>query len=335
MPAERPIEARYRRWSFTSYKLENFEKNWEEFYMNKAFKYLIMGYERGAREHREHLQCYIEFYSKKTMDQVKELWGEPSLHCEPSKGTAEQNKEYCSKDGNWKEFGHFTSQGKRSDLEDCVEMIKEGADLLDIAEKHAGDAVRYFNGLMKIKDLYDRKRQKNTPPTPTEVIVFIGKAGSGKTHHAYELAGPDAYKFMCQQSGKVYFDGYDKQKTIWFDEFSGSTMPFHLWCSLVDKWGCRVETKGSSVEVIGLKRVIISTIEYPGEWWANSARFLKDPGQLWRRISKVYFIPGGAGYDRFYKPMLIDKEDWPRICDAYLDNLQTMAVEYEDELIVC
>ena len=41
-----------------------------------------------------------------------------------------------------------------------------------------------------------------------EVIVYLGKSGSGKSHHwndpAYQQSG---YKYPVQQNGKVYFDG--------------------------------------------------------------------------------------------------------------------------------
>ena len=43
-----------------------------------------------------------------------------------------------------------------------------------------------------------------------EVIVYLGKSGSGKSHHCWD--DPDyqqsGYKYPVQQNGKVYFDGY-------------------------------------------------------------------------------------------------------------------------------
>lgn len=337
MPASNPAICRARRWSLTVWNLENFNR--DDFWNNQVgggnIKYLVIGKEIGSRTQRDHLQCYVEFREKKGLAGIKKLFNDNTLHAEKSVGNGPTNRDYCIKEGNFKEFGRMGQQGRRSDLENIRDMLQEGADLIDIAEEHPGDFIRYSTGIMRMKDLMDRKRQKEADPLAPEVIVYIGRAGSGKTHHAYQNGGRNAYKYLCQQSGKVYFDGYEGQTTIWFDEFSGSTMPFNLWCRLADKWGCRVETKGSSVEVIGLQKIIISTIEFPGEWWANSPRFLKDPKQLWRRLSKVYFVPGGTGYDRYYQPMLIDEDDWPRICETYLDNLQTMAVECEDESFVC
>lgn len=92
-----------------------------------------------------------------------------------------------------------------------------------------------------------------------EVIVYLGKSGSGKSHHcwedpAYQQSG---YKYPVQQNGKVYFDGYSGESTIWFDEFGGSVLPFNVFLRLADKYETRVETKGGSV-VFHLNKILIN-----------------------------------------------------------------------------
>lgn len=47
------------------------------------------------------------------MSAVKAILGEDTLHLEPAKGNEEQNREYCMKDGNYREFGEYDpEQGK-------------------------------------------------------------------------------------------------------------------------------------------------------------------------------------------------------------------------------
>ena len=89
---------------------------------------------------------------------------------------------------------------------------------------------------------------------------------------------------------KIYFDGYNNQKTLWFDEFSRKTMPFTKFCQIADRYPGRYETKGGSVLIYGLKKILISTVEYPALWWAGSDRYNKDPEQLFRRLTKCYYL---------------------------------------------
>ena len=89
---------------------------------------------------------------------------------------------------------------------------------------------------------------------------------------------------------KIYFDGYNREKTLWFDEFNGRTMPFTTFCQLADRFSGRYETKGESVLIYGLKKILISTAEYPALWWSGSDRYNKDPEQLYRRLTKCYYL---------------------------------------------
>jgi hypothetical protein len=81
-------------------------------------------------------------------------------------------------------------------------------------------------------------------PTRMErtTYVYWGSTGSGKSHKAWELAGPSAYskdprsKFWC---------GYQGQEVVVIDEFRGGIDVAHVlrW---LDKYPVYVETKGSS-----------------------------------------------------------------------------------------
>ena len=95
-------------------------------------------------------------------------------------------------------------------MEDIYERRQVGEDLLDIIQDHPGSGIRYFRGLVAVKSLLDQKRQRLEERVMPEVIVYLGKSGSGKSYHcwndpAYQQSG---YKYPVQQNGKVYFDGY-------------------------------------------------------------------------------------------------------------------------------
>lgn len=116
---------------------------------------------------------------------------------------------------------------------------------------------------------------------------------------------------------------------MWFDEFGGTTLPFSLFLRVVDKWDNRVETKGGSVLVSGLRKVLISTTTYPNKWWANSPKYLEDPQQLWRRLSRVYYIPRVPGYH--CEPVIVECPETfnDRLADA-LDSEAAREVEQRE-----
>ncbi|KAK8807869.1 hypothetical protein WA588_006357 [Blastocystis sp. NMH] len=209
----------------------------------------------------------MEFEEIVTVRQIKSILHNPSAHVEQRYGTAKETIEYCKKDNNFMEFGKPKAQGERNDLNDV--------------------------GIERVQDLFRRKQQKLEERVQPTVLVYIGKSGTGKTHHCYH--DPDyqasGYKFPVQQAGKVYFDGYDGESTIWFDEFGGSVLPFGIFLRLCDKLETLVETKGSSVCITNLRKILISTTTYPKNWWRDSRKYQEDPRQLWRRLTHVFYIP--------------------------------------------
>lgn len=80
--------------------------------------FLIYGREVGEGG-TPHLQGYTIFTAPISLATAKARIGTPRLHLEISKGTPQHNVAYCSKDGDFDQFGDLptTSQGKRSDLE--------------------------------------------------------------------------------------------------------------------------------------------------------------------------------------------------------------------------
>ena len=163
----------------------------------------------------------MEFEEKVTVRQIKRILHDPSAHVEQRYGTAKEAIEYCKKDNKFMEFGKPKAQGERTDLADVYESLKVGRSLQDIIEEHPGTYIRYFRGIERVQDIFRRKQQKLEERVQPTVIVYVGRSGTGKSHHCYH--DPDyqasGYKFPVEQSGKVYFDGYDGESSIWFDEF--------------------------------------------------------------------------------------------------------------------
>lgn len=88
-------------------------------------KYLVFGREKAPETGTPHLQGYVQFAKRPTFNKAKELLP-AGAHIEAAKGSPQQNRTYCTKDGDFVEFGTPPVQGKRTDLHDVVDAIKSG-----------------------------------------------------------------------------------------------------------------------------------------------------------------------------------------------------------------
>jgi hypothetical protein len=87
--------------------------------------YLIFGEEVGASG-TPHLQGFIIFSSRKRLASVRQIVG-TRAHCETAKGTSQQARDYCCKDGKTTECGvlPLCGQGRRSDLDAFFEWATQ------------------------------------------------------------------------------------------------------------------------------------------------------------------------------------------------------------------
>lgn len=105
-------ESRAKNWCFTinnytaddCHRLEDLGRRIES-----DIQYLIVGREAGE-EGTPHLQCYVQFKKRLRFSQVKNFVG-PRAHIALARGTPSHNYIYCSKDGDYEEFGTITTQG--------------------------------------------------------------------------------------------------------------------------------------------------------------------------------------------------------------------------------
>ena len=316
---------------------------WEEELINhteqdgtKLVRYLSIGKHTGHKTGYQHCHLNLELERPKTMHFIKtKLFMRNDIHVEARKGTREQCDAYLTKDHYFREIANTRRlrPGHRTDLDDLYDMIEEGATLYDCYREHFGTTVRCYRGLREYIALRNTIQSTQTIFDPPEVIVYVGPSGSGKSWRC--STDPDymagGYRFSIQMDSKVYFDGYNNQKTIWFDEFSGRTLPFTTFCQLADRFAARYETKGGSVLISGLKKIIISTIQFPHLWWAGSERFNTDTEQLYRRITKCYYLGApritSTGRKQYAKPLEFN----PRECGTGdFEAILRRNVEYED-----
>lgn len=245
------------------------------FTTRRDFRYAVVADEWGEGGTPHH-QGYVEFTNCVTLSTLKVLI--PKGHYEGRRGTAQQASDYCKKDGNFVEEGTLSSlPGRRTDIDAAIDAIRAGKRMREVAMEFPGIYVKYHKGLHRFKEMLAEPRSG-----PPEVQIYFGPTGSGKSRRAREWAGPDAYVWHPQQGS--WFDSYENHNNVVFEEFRGQ-IPFGMLLSLLDRYDCRVQTKGGTTEFNALRIAITSPV-HPKFWYKT----LEDGDrydQLERRVSKI------------------------------------------------
>lgn len=88
--------------------------------------YAVFGQEVAPTTGTRHLQGYVVFDDRKRIGAVRTLF--PGAHVEVARGTPQQASDYCKKEGDYREFGDFSSipfQGKRTDLDQFKSWLND------------------------------------------------------------------------------------------------------------------------------------------------------------------------------------------------------------------
>nr|QXP07608.1 MAG: replication associated protein [Arizlama virus] len=240
---------------------------------NGLLKYLLYGVESAPTTGHKHLQGYLYCKNPCSFKRMKAtLPGSP--HIEAAKGSPEQNKTYCSKEGNWKEFGELPQQGKRTDIEAIRTMIEEGKNMQKICEVATSfQSIRFAEKLMTYKPM--------PAPKEREVRWYWGPTGTGKTRAAMEEAAALGDTWISMATGK-WWDGYYGQKYVILDDYRSDFCPYHVLLRITDRYPYRVETKGGSTWLEA--EIIWITSPYPPN---ETYKTIEDKDQLVRRLKVI------------------------------------------------
>lgn len=265
---------------------------------HKDIVYMVWQEEQAPETKIVHLQGYINFGDKKPrMAWVKQhiFPDSPHVHLEKAKGTAQQNRTYCTKegrlDGPW-EYGKLPSQGKRSDLDRLAAAIREAkGDLRLVPDEFDGKLIQYGRGARALAELqHARAELKGEVDTrkDLQVKIFWGAAGTGKTTAA-RTEHKDTYILAEYGKDKVWFDGYMGQATLIMDEFDPDLMSIQTFNRICDIHPYNAPVKGGFVRARWTTVVICSNID-PARWYSNHDDRLRNAFR--RRITKVVkFLP--------------------------------------------
>lgn len=256
----------FRNWSFTDFSLSKDYKDYLK------VSYLIYGLETCPETGRKHHQGYFELKTQMTMSSIKKHLKNTTIHLEVSKGSADKNKLYCSKESVIEEFGTPKKQGKRTDLNIMIEGVKDGLPddeilptLTSVQSVKCLDTIRY-------KMIPSRKKKPN-------VQWFVGDTGVGKTHTAVEIFEDD-YDIIDYENG--FITGYTGKKNVLWDEFRGN-IPLKNLLKMLDKYKCVINVKGTTCN-FSPENIIITSCKNPSEVYQKCGENIN---QLIRRIDSV------------------------------------------------
>lgn len=223
-------------WCFTNYDL--FYK-WNM----KYFSYHTYQIEQCPKTGRRHQQGYFELHKAEDFDGIRDIL-KSNMHIEARKGNGDQAIEYCHKSETRVEgpFTHGTpkQQGKRNDLINIRDRIKNGDDMLDIASDNFNSFLRYSRGFERYRQLLLRPRTQ-----APKVVVIIGPAGIGKTRFVY-----DNHKSVYPKNPhNKWWCGYNGQEAILLDECDWNRFDREELLKLTDRYPYIGETKGGQVHI--------------------------------------------------------------------------------------
>lgn len=269
---------------------------------SKPIKWMVVGKETGENG-TPHLQGACCLNSQIAFSQIKTWPGLSRAHLEMMLGTPQDSLAYCTKqDSGAFVFGTLPQPGKRTDLEDAVQEVKDGKSLKELASSNGACVVKYYKGLTVLRSLLRPERVD-----PPKVYWLYGPTGTGKTRAAWEcgkdIGGVDGV--WISSGGLRWFDGYDGQPVAIFDDFRTKGLEFNFFLRLLDRYPMTVEFKGGFVRWEPKYIFITCPNAVSVAFSARKEHVPEDIEQLERRITKSYLFPTD---DLAFRSLFDDKE---------------------------
>lgn len=220
-------------------------------------------------------------------------------HFEMAKGTAQQNMEYVSKTGKWKdnkksetsvpgtfeEWGEMPveRQGRRNDLDDLYSMVKDGYTDYQILEVMP-EAMLNLDKLEKVRQVIRYEQYRDVFRT-VDVYYLYGYAGVGKTRSVMEKYGYSNVYRVTDYSHP--FDGYGGQDVVIFEEFR-SSFSFSDILSYLDGYPVELPCRYANKYACFTKVYMISNVPFSQQYPGVQVDSPESWSALVRRINFIY-----------------------------------------------
>ncbi len=264
-----------RLWCGTSY---NMDFDWETWFNNtETVRYIGVGQEK-TKKGLDHWQFFLYFENPRGSKQRTAKFIDPGCHVEPCRGTLAQNETYCSKEGKFKHFGTKPAQGERTDLADIMEDIKLGVSELEIAERAPRKWLMYRRGFEAYRTLCQPDRTWKT-----EVAVFWGPPGTGKSTAARKWLDHDYDKVKISKGGGEHLLGYKNNPNVLLDDLDHGSLCRDTLLNMCDEGIDVVNVKHGEMKWNARKLAITSNYD-PRTWFGG------DPEAVMRRVEHCTYM---------------------------------------------
>jgi len=250
---------------------------------------------------RPHLQGYLECTNQRTLDGfLKSLFQQEkalghSVRLTPARGTADENKTYCSKsDPDPELWGVFTKsrkgQGKRNDWETMLELAQQDAPVQSFYEEAPHLAMPHHSKIQAWKSVFNAQKTRTWKTIPK---IFLGPPRVGKStsmrKQASELAEKNNWRIYTKSDADKWWPGYDGEEIILIDEAHGGFWQWQELLRFFEEGQYTVQYKGGSIDFLG-RVVFMTTNSHPALWykkhplWDDSNAFrarIEEFGELW------------------------------------------------------
>jgi hypothetical protein len=206
----------------------------------------------------------------------------------PYDGIDWKTKQLKHKDANpnWEEIGEKAAQGQRNDVRPVSAMILSGERLRNLRADPENQNVmsihqQWCNQLVMDR-LYLKAWQNFETGKRPELYVRWGPGGVDKTRFIYDnYSKEQIYRVTLPhvKSAQIWFDGYEGEEVILFDEFVGN-VPCHIMKELTDRYPYRGQVKGGFIYLCATTFFITSNLKSFVEWWPNTT---DEEREAWER----------------------------------------------------
>lgn len=273
-----------------AFTCNNYTEEHEQKIKDLEYTYLVYGKEVAPTTGTPHLQGYIHFPNQRSVKKLRKML--PGFSIDAARGTAQQNRVYCTKtniafeggelpENKSFEDGVAPAQGKRTDLDHFVAEVRGGRSVASVMLERPALFHQYGRTLQAVEE--ERLRTQYRTGFMTEGIWYWGPSGVGKSHHAFKNFTPDN-TYVYPYDGD-WWDDYRGQEVVIFNDYRGQ-LPMAFMLNMLDKWPFTVRRRARPPLPFVSKTVIFTAPLPPKEYYFISP---EDFAQLERRLSVVHF----------------------------------------------
>ena len=137
--------------------------------------------------------------------------------------------------------------------------------LIQIAQEHSGDFIRYHSGIEKLHQL-----TAPPPPIARDVAVWVlwGATGTGKTHRVM-TNHPNCY--VVAGRGRDPWGQYNGEAVLLMDEFDWEKWSVQEMNKITDKWRYLLDARYHD-RYAAWTQIYICSNETPTAWWPNASQ---------------------------------------------------------------